>query len=166
MRQKLLHERFSLPVWCRMMSAWRLPAPVCSAFVYHIHLDFLRMRGTVRPRDPRILCVHSLSDPFREVIGLRCYNGIVWAIAWDPNKSIDVGEWWICGGGRLERFYCIPLASVTNYIPTYPDNTLHFCYQTPPTEKYITTLTQTDHCQVVSNTDSPMVYKFQTTSDS
>ena len=35
------------------------------------------------------------------------YNGIVCAIAWDPNKAIDVGEWSFHGGGRLERFYCI-----------------------------------------------------------
>ena len=28
-------------------------------------------------------------------------------IIWDPNKAIDVGEWSICGGGQLERFYCI-----------------------------------------------------------
>ena len=24
-----------------------------------------------------------------------CYNGIVWVIAWDPNKSINIREW--CG---------------------------------------------------------------------
>ena len=30
-----------------------------------------------------------------------------WAIAWDRNKAIDIGEWSICGVGRLERFYCI-----------------------------------------------------------
>ena len=24
----------------------------------------------------------------------------------DANKVIDIGEWLICGGGRLERFYC------------------------------------------------------------
>ena len=35
------------------------------------------------------------------------YNGIVWVILWDPNKTIDIGEWSICGAGRLERFYCI-----------------------------------------------------------
>ena len=28
---------------------------------------------------------------------------------WDPNKAIDRGEWLICGGGRLERFYRIHL---------------------------------------------------------
>ena len=29
-----------------------------------------------------------------------------------PNKAIDVGEWLICGGGRLERFYYIFLVYV------------------------------------------------------
>ena len=24
---------------------------------------------------------------------------------WDTHKAIDIGEWSICGGGRLERFY-------------------------------------------------------------
>ena len=28
-------------------------------------------------------------------------------IVWDPNKAIDIGEWSACGGGWLERFYCI-----------------------------------------------------------
>ena len=32
------------------------------------------------------------------------YNGIAWAIAWDPNKAIDIGEWSNCGGRWLERF--------------------------------------------------------------
>ena len=35
-----------------------------------------------------------------------CYNGIAWAIIWDPNKTINIEEWWICGGGWLKRFYC------------------------------------------------------------
>ena len=26
---------------------------------------------------------------------------------WDPNKAIDIRMWSICGGGRLERFYCM-----------------------------------------------------------
>ena len=38
---------------------------------------------------------------FREVVGLVF---IVRKIVWDPNKAIDIGEWSICGGGRLERF--------------------------------------------------------------
>ena len=32
---------------------------------------------------------------------------IVWTVTWDPNKAIDIGTWSICGGERLERFYCI-----------------------------------------------------------
>ena len=34
------------------------------------------------------------------------YSGIIWAIVWDPNKANDKGEWSVCGGGQLERFYC------------------------------------------------------------
>ena len=52
----------------------------------------------------------TLNGPFREVIGLGSfeyhYNGIVWVIVWDPNKASAIGEWSICGGGQLERFYC------------------------------------------------------------
>ena len=33
------------------------------------------------------------------------YNGIEWAIGWDPNKVINIREWSVCGGGQLERFY-------------------------------------------------------------
>ena len=32
-------------------------------------------------------------------------------IVWDPNKSIDIGEWAICGDGRLKRFYCVSNSS-------------------------------------------------------
>ena len=30
---------------------------------------------------------------------------------WDPDKAIDVGEWLICGGGRLEvlRYQCMDI---------------------------------------------------------
>ena len=43
-------------------------------------------------------------DRFRE-LEYR-HNGVVWAIIWDANKAIDIGEWLICGGGGLERVYC------------------------------------------------------------
>ena len=53
----------------------------------------------------------TLNGSLRKVVGLReleyYYNGIVRAIIWDTNKAIDVGEWPICGGGQLERFYCM-----------------------------------------------------------
>ena len=29
-------------------------------------------------------------------------NVIVYVIAWDPNKAIDIGERSICGGGQFE----------------------------------------------------------------
>ena len=33
------------------------------------------------------------------------YNGIiVWAIVWDANEAIDIGECLICGDGQ---FYCL-----------------------------------------------------------
>ena len=28
----------------------------------------------------------------------------MWAIVWNRNIAIDIGEWPICGGGRLESF--------------------------------------------------------------
>ena len=62
--------------------------------------------------------IQTLNGPIKELLGLGRleyhYNGIIiWAIIWDPNKVSDIGEWSICGGGRLERFYWIyikPLA--------------------------------------------------------
>ena len=30
----------------------------------------------------------------------------LWAILNDRNKAINIGEWFICGDGQLERFYC------------------------------------------------------------
>ena len=35
------------------------------------------------------------------------YIGIVGAIVWDLNSAIGVVGRLVCGGGRLERFYCI-----------------------------------------------------------
>ena len=46
----------------------------------------------------------TLNGPFSEVVGL---GNIVWAIVWEPNKATDRGEWSICGGALLERFYCL-----------------------------------------------------------
>ena len=50
----------------------------------------------------------ALNGPFREVIGFgsSMLHRLAWAIVWDPKKAIDIGEWSICGGGWLERFYC------------------------------------------------------------
>ena len=33
-----------------------------------------------------------------------------WLIIWDSNKVIDIGEWAICRGVRLERVYCIAIS--------------------------------------------------------
>ena len=33
------------------------------------------------------------------------YNGIALIIVSDPNKALEIGEWSICGGDRLERIY-------------------------------------------------------------
>ena len=54
----------------------------------------------------------TLNDRFRE-LEYGC-NGILWAIVWDPNNVMDVREWSICGGGRLERLY-----SSSIYIATH-----------------------------------------------
>ena len=37
------------------------------------------------------------------------YKGIAWVIVWDSNAAIDIEEWSICGGGRLdlERFLLV-----------------------------------------------------------
>ena len=43
-----------------------------------------------------------------------CYNGIVWVIIWDPNQATDIGEWAICGGGRLERISCMKILFLLN----------------------------------------------------
>ena len=50
----------------------------------------------------------------------------VWLIVWDRNKTIDIGEWSICEGGRLESFYCIYIylhiyiyISIAMYIPDF-----------------------------------------------
>ena len=52
---------------------------------------------------------HTLSKSidrgsFRAVVGLGVGIFLQW-IGWDPNKAIDIGEWSICGGCRLMRFY-------------------------------------------------------------
>ena len=50
-----------------------------------------------------------LNGPFSEVVRVRlgyCRVDIVLVIIWDSNKAIDIGNWSICWGGHLERFYC------------------------------------------------------------
>ena len=32
---------------------------------------------------------------------------LIWVIAWDANKVINIGEWSLYGGGQLERHYFI-----------------------------------------------------------
>ena len=52
----------------------------------------------------------TLNGPFREVVGYGVKISICMNI-WDPNNTINIGRWSICGGGRLERlerFYCMP----------------------------------------------------------
>ena len=51
------------------------------------------------------------TGPFREVGRFRELPNIVvmvlylqWVIVLGQNKAIDITEWSICGGGRLERF--------------------------------------------------------------
>ena len=51
-----------------------------------------------------------LDGSFKEVVSFReleyLYNDNAWVVVWNPNKTISIGEWSICGGGQLERFYC------------------------------------------------------------
>ena len=49
----------------------------------------------------------TLNGPFKEVVGLGSLNMLIYnGNGWDRNKAIAIDKWWICGGGRLERFYC------------------------------------------------------------
>ena len=56
-------------------------------------------------------CRTVLDVVFRETFQLMAleynYNDIVWAVVWDQNKAVNIWGWPICGGGRLERCYCI-----------------------------------------------------------
>ena len=40
-----------------------------------------------------------------EVVGLGRYDIVIGGF-FNPNEAVDVGEWSIWGGDRLERFYC------------------------------------------------------------
>ena len=49
----------------------------------------------------------TLNGPFREVAGLGKLEYASNGTVGEPNEAINKGESSICGGGRLERFYCI-----------------------------------------------------------
>ena len=52
----------------------------------------------------------TIHGPFRKVASRELeyrYSGFVWVIIWDTNKRINIGEWSICGGGQLERFFSV-----------------------------------------------------------
>ena len=73
----------------------------------HIHKYIYIYSGTSLTR---LTIGPTLNGPFREVVSLRSYNIVsivLIVIDWDPNKAITIGEWSICRGSRLERFYCI-----------------------------------------------------------
>ena len=50
----------------------------------------------------------AIDGPFSEVVGLGNTISMVNRMGnrYGTNKVADIGEWSICGGGRLERFYC------------------------------------------------------------
>ena len=50
---------------------------------------------------PLLRSIHSKTSLNRPTMGPTLHR--------DPNKAIDILEWSNCGGGRLERFYCITL---------------------------------------------------------
>ena len=52
---------------------------------------------------------------------------MLWAIIWDLNKTIDVVEWSICGGGRIERFYCTFFLLITKLSLSIPVRNCLFC---------------------------------------
>ena len=54
----------------------------------------------------------TINVPFRKLIGLVSKN-ICMGSPLDRNKAIDIGEWLICWGSRLERFHCIYIFSYT-----------------------------------------------------
>ena len=56
------------------------------------------------------------------MVGLASYNiipmvYIVWVIVWDPNKAIDIKDWSVCGGSRLE--YNTFVICIYHYISHY-----------------------------------------------
>ena len=51
-------------------------------------------------------------------------------IGWDRNKVVDIREWSICGGGWLERLYCI--WHTFPFIPLYSHYTSHICAYMDP----------------------------------
>ena len=58
----------------------------------------------------------TLNGPFREL--KYHYNSIVGAIVWDPNKVIDIGEWSICGDGRLKVLLYTILEAYLSQLPS------------------------------------------------
>ena len=64
----------------------------------------------------------TLRDPFREVNGLWRYNIVTKVLHWrsfvPPNKAMDIGEWSICGGDRLHRFYCKRITHIRIHVHT------------------------------------------------
>ena len=59
-------------------------------------------------------------DRFRELE--YHYDVIVWVMVQDPNNAIDIGEWSICGSGRLERFEYIIFQQQCAFSLIYPQN--------------------------------------------
>ena len=64
--------------------------------------------------DTQSVCIHIKGDS--DIMLSECTDYIVsftirffppfpWVIVWDPNTAINLGEWAICGGGKLQRFH-------------------------------------------------------------
>ena len=66
----------------------------------------------------------TLSGPFSEVVGIGSRNIVTMVLhRWcytKRYKAIDIGEWSICGGARLERLYCIYIKSSADTCQLHP----------------------------------------------
>ena len=62
-------------------------------------------RWSVREVLHSLVKLKSVKTTLNKYLGNRI--SLQWAIVLDPNEAIDIGEWSTCGGGRLERFYCV-----------------------------------------------------------
>ena len=60
----------------------------------------------------------TLDGPYTEVVGLGSYKynmimRVLYGQSFEiPKNAIDIGEWSICGGDRLERLHCMYTISV------------------------------------------------------
>ena len=95
----------------------RLRSTISCTWV-HLHLPLNLFLLHTAPSQSMPIYVNSKTSLNLPTLGTNISGYIcsVWQIGislrwtfWDPCKGIDIGEWSMCGGGRLEKFYCICL---------------------------------------------------------